>query len=291
MNNTGIILLAFGKQGYGYAAMNLAMSIKHHGCKIPIHLLAHRGTFEGVPLVFFDSVNWIEDSFFMDGDKMNVAKAKIELINNLPFEHNIYLDVDAMAMKDLTPFIQKVVESCKPYMNDVMGSGKYGEDISYDAWAKHDYAWPFFGLEEEDIWRTIQSSWAYFRKGQFVQSLYNTLRYYLEKRYPLDQLRGNWATGQLPDELLFSGVCAKLGYDPSFEGQPIFFGNNLQKTTQQVISEHYILSMYGNGNRPNNLTRPHWQEWYSAEMFVMSEKYGVPWYKKEYVMRDKILNF
>lgn len=287
---SGIILLAHGKKGYGLAAFNLAMSIKHHGCKLPIYLFAGKGTLDGVPLQFFDTVDYIDESFYMDGPTLNVAKSKIELINRLPYDHNLYLDVDGMALKDLTPLIEGLSNQEQEYLTDVMGTGQYGEDIVYDMWAKHDFAWWFFGLDQDDTWRTIQSSWAYFRKGSFTQSLYGMLRYYLEKKYPLNQLKHVWAKGQLPDELLFSGVCAKLGYDPGYNERPVFFGNVVKQSTDDVIKEHYVLSMYGNGNTSNTLTRPMWQEYYSGEVHKMSRLYNVPWYKSVYVMRDKILN-
>ncbi|MGL4337816.1 MAG: hypothetical protein ACRCST_13065 [Turicibacter sp.] len=287
---TGIVLLAYGKPGYAYAAYNMAMSIKYHGCKLPIYLFASRGTFDGVPLNFFDEIKWIDESFYMDGRTLNVARSKIEILNHLPFDQNIYLDVDGMALKDLTPFINEIIFSDKPYMTDVMGSGNYGEDILYDAWAKHEVAWPFFDLDKEDKWRTIQSSWAYFRKCEFISSIYGLLHHYLEKRYPISELKMRWAKGQLPDELLFSGVCAKLDYDPSFKTTPVFFGNHLQKTTTEVINDHYILSMYGNGGSGGTTTKLHWQEFYSSELWNISQKMGGLWYKREYVMRDKILN-
>ncbi len=36
----GILLMAWGKRGYGFMAHNLAVSIKHHSPGIPIHLIA-----------------------------------------------------------------------------------------------------------------------------------------------------------------------------------------------------------------------------------------------------------
>lgn len=290
METTGIVLLAHGKRGYGYMAFNLALSIKHHGCNLPIYLFANEGTLSGVPLLFFDHVEYISEDFYKDGPILNVAKSKINILKHLPFDHNLYLDVDGMALKDLTPFVESVINAGKPYMTDVMGTGLYGDNIPYDAWAKHEYAWPFFELDKTDTWRTIQSSWAYFKRGSFIDSMYNTLAHYLYKGYDLKELKGRWAKNQLPDELLFSGVCAKWNYDPSFTESPIFFGNTYSKTPQQVAEDHYILSMYGNGDRPNSLTKPMWQEYYSQEMYKIATSHKMPWYKKEYIMRDKILN-
>lgn len=292
MSDVKIILLAHGKRGYAYAAFNLAMSIKHHGCKIPIHLFAEREPFEAVPMNFFDEVTWIEPEFYTYRNQRNIALSKINIVRDLPAIHNIYLDVDAMALKDLTPFIENVVSLDKKYLTDVIGCGKKGDAIAYDCWAKHDYAWPFFNLKEDCDWRSIQSSWAYFHcdcKDEF----FKLLKHYFEKNYPLEQLKEKWAKDQLPDELLFSGVCAGIDIDPTYNDKPVFFGTKqLEGTFTDIINNHYILSMYGNGsyNSSKTLTKLVYQDWYSKEMHNMSIKHHMPWYKKEYIMRDKAVN-
>lgn len=301
INSTGIILLAHGRPGYAYMAHNMAMSIKTNGCTLPICVFASRDTFGGVPLVFFDDVKLIEKDFFTDiKGNMSVAKSKIELIKNLPFENNLYLDVDGLALKDITALIEKLIDTGKPYVTDVMGSGKFSEDISYDCWAKHEYAWPFFDLDLACTWRTVQSSYAFYKKGEFTKQLYIWLSHYHDKGYPLEMLKERWAARQLPDELLFSGVCAKLGYDPSFEGQqPIFFGNYfLSKGIEEMLERFYVMSMWGNGSGTGKpLTKLMYQEYYSGEVYKMGIEEGkkrgfeIPYYKHEYCMRDKIVNF
>lgn len=293
MQDTGIVLLAHGKKGYGLMAFNLAMSIKEYGCDLPIHVFAQQQTFDGVPLGFFNSITWINPDFYTDYfGHFSVAKSKIEVLNNLPFKHNIYLDVDGMALKNINQLAQDLINFDKPYLTDVMGTVKYGDNIQYDCWSKHDFAWPFFGLSVNDTWRTIQSSWAYFKKGEFVNELYLSLSNYLRKGYPLNQTKEKWATGQLPDELLFTGVCAKINYDPSFNQRPVFFGHSMVDGGMEVVKKsHYVLSMYGNGaTAGRTLTKQYYQDYYSKEMKIMSKKHRMPWFGKEYVMRDKIIN-
>lgn len=292
MENTRIILLAHGKKGYAYAAFNLAMSIKHHGCTIPIHLFAQRETFEGVPMIFFNHVTWIDSSFYNDQHgQVDISLSKINIVRDLPDTHNIYLDVDAMAVKDITPFIEHIVKLGKPYLTDVVGKGTKGQEIPYDVWAKHDYAWPFFGLEQNSTWYAIQSSWAYFHKDAKLD-FYPALKYYHEKKYPLSELKEKWATGQLPDELLFSGVCAHMEYDPSCDIKPIFFGTHHISNLGEIKNNHYLLSMFGNGASTGGrtLTKPIYQEYYSREISNIARANNVQGYKKEYVMRDKIIN-
>lgn len=291
---SGIVLLAHGRTGYSYAAFNLAMSIKHHSSTTPIHLFAQPETFKQTPLNYFDSVTWIDPSFYTGSDgKMSVAKSKIEVLNCLPFENNLYLDVDGLCLKNIDKLVVDLENQEKPYFTDVMGVGKYGEPINYDCWADHEYAWPFFGIDADTVWRPVQSSWAFFRKGEMVSEMYKQLRYYYEKNYPLKKLKEKWATGQLPDELLFTGVAARMGYDASFNQRPVFFGNVMVDSMKTVKDNHYILSMYGNGGvgGGRTLTKPMYQDFYSREVALMSRTYGMPQYKKEYVMRDKIVNY
>ena len=292
MNNTRIILLSFGKKGYAYAAFNLAMSIKYYGCKVPIHLFGQKDLFDSIPLDYFDFTTWIESDFYKKGNHIDVSKAKINIVGQLPDEHNIYLDVDALALKDITPLIELVTKSDKKYVTDVMGCGKKGDKIEYDCWARHEYAWPFFNLDDSKQWRSIQSSWAYFHKD-CKTDFYNLLRHFYDKRYPLNQLKENWAKDQLPDELLFSGVCAYIDHDPSFSQKPIFFGiKTPDRSLSELANDYYILSMYGNSAAMSHksLTKKVYQDWYGQQVRVMSMKNNMPWYKVNYVMNDKIIN-
>jgi hypothetical protein len=292
MNDVRIILLAHSNRSYAYAAFNLAMSIKHHGCNIPVHLFGQRQIFEAIPENYFDYITWIEPDFFTDHKGLNVSLSKINVVKYLPATHNIYLDVDAMALKDLTPFINDVISKDKKYITDVCGTGKKGDVIEYDCWAKHDYAWPFFNLNDDSIWRSIQSSWAYFHKD-CKEDLFNLLLHYFEKSYPLEELKERWAKDQLPDELLFSGVCATIGLDPSYDSKPMFFGTKqLEGKLEDIEKNYYLLSMYGNGsfNSSKTLTKLVYQDWYDKTILNLSREYHMPWFKKDYVMRGKIVN-
>lgn len=288
-----IILLAHGRRGYAQFAFNMAMSIKDAGCNIPICLYVEKEILEGVPMQYFDEVIYIEPEFYTDKGQRSVALSKINIIRDLPAEHNLYLDVDGLCLKDLTPLMDALIKTGKPYLSDVQGKGKRGDEINYDCWVKHDYAWPFFNLTEDSEWPAIQSSWAYFRRHT-AKEMHGLLMHFYQKGYPLTELKQRWAKNQLPDELLFSGVCASIGYDPSFDLKPVFFGtDNPKGSLTELLDQYYVLSMYGNGshNSARTMTKLVYQDFYSKTVLNLSRKYHMPWYKKEYVMRDKIINF
>lgn len=288
-----IILLAHGSSSYGKAAFNAAMSIKYHGAKTPIVLFCEHKTMDNISTAVFDKVIYIPEDFYTKDNKRNVALSKINLVRDLPAKYNLFIDADSMVLCDIDPLIDRLIKTGKPYMSEWMGEGKYGEDISYDCWAKHDVAFPFFGLDvEKTTWRTIQSSWAFFEKCDFTGEMYDLLLYYLEKGYDLKDLRQAWAAYQLPDELLFEGVCAKMEYDPRFDGLVIFFGNKHIDTSYSDLSKQYfILSLFGQGqNAGRTQTKTEYLEWYSREMSKMSRELRHPYYKQEEVMQGKILN-
>lgn len=59
----GIMLLAWGKRGYGFMAYNLAVSLKHHSPDIPIHLIATESVLKEVTdKLVFDTIEWLDDA-------------------------------------------------------------------------------------------------------------------------------------------------------------------------------------------------------------------------------------
>ena len=81
----GVILLAFGKRGYGFMAYNLSFSIKHYSPNIPIHLIATREVLKEVTdHSVFDSIEWLESV------PSDPGLFKAQIGRNLPFEHNLF---------------------------------------------------------------------------------------------------------------------------------------------------------------------------------------------------------
>lgn len=288
---TGIVLAAFGKRGYGYAAHNLALSLRHHGCKYPIYLYCQKDTVDSINLALFDGVFYLEQNEYTFRGRFAPGYGKINVISKLPFEENLFIDVDSLCLKPIDGLVDILRE--KDFSTIWMGEGYYQQDISYDPWANHEYAWRFFDLAIQQKWTTTQTSLVWIRKNEETLKLVRQLQYYYEKGYHPDGLKEAWARMYIPDELIFSGVIAKNNLDIKIGMEPVFFGviNNPDKGLErhEIENKYYILSMLGGaGNK--SLTIPRFQEWYSNLGRAMSAKEGIDFYDHKYVMVDKLLN-
>lgn len=286
-----IVLAAFGKVGYGYAAHNLALSLRHHGCNYPIHLYAQRETVEGVNLSLFDNVTYLEEKEYTFRGRFAPGYGKINVIAKLPFEENLFIDVDSLCLQNIDSLVERLRE--KDFSTIYMGEGYYKQDISYDPWANHEYAWQFFDLDFQQKWTTTQTSLVWIKRNEKTKEIVRSLQYYYEKGYHASGLKEAWARSYVPDELIFSGVIAKNDLDIKIGFEPVFFAvkNNPDIVLQrgEVEKKYYFLSMLGGaGNK--SLTLPKWQEWYSALGRNISKTHGVDFFDHKYVMVDKLLN-
>ena len=103
----GIFLIAFGKRGYAFAAYNMAYSLKYfnkdlkiclfHDDKIMKHLT------DQMPLsdidVFDDYVEIPQEILFSDGN-LDPCLTKISMYDYLPYDYNLFLDVDGVALRE-----------------------------------------------------------------------------------------------------------------------------------------------------------------------------------------------
>lgn len=288
---TGIVLTAFGKKGYGYAAHNLALSLRKHGCVLPIYLYAQKETIERINLALFDRVFYLEPHEYTFRGNFAPGYGKINAIAKLPFEENLFIDADSLCLREIDSLINNL--RLKDFSTIWMGEGYYGQDISYDPWANHEYAWQYFNLQKEDLWTTVQTSLVWIRRNETTEAIVKQLQYYYEKGYSQSGLKEAWARTHVPDELIFSGVIAINNLDIKLGFEPVFFGvkNNPDRSLEkyQIEEKYYFLSMVG-GAGVRSITLPKFQEWYSALGRVMGKELGIPFYDGKYIMVDKLLN-
>jgi hypothetical protein len=249
--STSIILMAFGKRGYYFAAYNIAFSIKEFGCNTPIHLvvdsIANLTKNIGHGVNVFDSIIEMEPQHLRSGDP---AWSKLHLHHYITTDNALYLDVDAVAVKDITPLITLLQESNKPYIAHTVGyhTLKEGNDIQSMQWAWANDLWAHFGLAEEAILPAINSSLVWISKVGAEPIYKKALEFY---QNPLPKLRMKWGGGQ-PDELYMNAALAALGIDPSFDGKGnddkegmIHFGMKRTLTTLEVREKFYLQSYFG----------------------------------------------
>lgn len=291
----GIILFAFGRRGYAYMAYNLAMSIKRYNKNINITLYIDEKLLDYIShdLEFFDNVNTLPASvIYRERTGIDPASVKINIPRFLPYDENLYLDVDGIALKDLQPLINTLSKKEGYYLTQVVSKGKYNEHIDYNIWSTKDKVWDFFDLnKEESIYYAVQSSFAYFKKGKDLESFYKVLKGYYDKGFLKSDIKQRWG-GTLPDEMFFGAVCGNLNYNPDSELTPIFFGNKKNvKSHEDIKKEYYISAIYGNG-KGNTLTASTYFHFYDDQMSEVCKEMGREFlYNHKVLMIDKHANF
>lgn len=258
--NVGVVLFAFGKPHYYGAAYNLAFSIKRFNSGLKIALFVDdmskvHGYANGLA-DYVDSINEIKPEHLTTGGKLDPGKLKVNLYQYLPFEHNIYLDVDAVALKDLEAMINELINAGKDYISHTVGyhTIKQGRAIPSMQWAWADDIWEHFQLRESDTLPAINSSIQYIRKSETAECLYASAKHYYENnQLPVQKLRMKWGGGQ-PDELYMNVALAKLGLDPAIipvgqtegsENGYIHFAMQRRLTFEQITERFYLQSYYG----------------------------------------------
>lgn len=254
----GVILAAFGKPNYIYMAAQLAGSIKAENPNIPITLL-HDDEVRYLPndyLPLFDTFVAIKPEHLYRNGRIDPGFVKINIPIYLQYDLNLYLDVDALCLKDLEP----IFDTKKDFATEVVGTGKKSEDINYLFWTTNESAWKHFKIPEDGIYRSVQSSSMFFRKSKFVDQLHKEMVAAYD--FPMNELSYQWG-GTMPDELIIAGVCAKLQYDPAFKAPIMFFGMTYTgETYAQITERFYLLAIYG----PKGLVRGEYLDWYDRKM-------------------------
>ena len=282
MNN--ILLVAFGKRGYGLMTHNLALSLKHHSPDVNIHLFISEPLTQYIQKEHFTTINTI--AFEDYNDHRGIAPAKIkariyELGRSIGLESFLYLDVDAICLNPIESFFDEL--RGKGISTEIIGQGTKADNINYSIWAKNSDIWDFFKLCDNAILCGIQSSWMYFEHDDVCDKIQEYLSWYMIKGIPLSMLKQTWG-GVVPDELLYQGVFAKMGiipYRPNAEKHTILFGNKQNRTEVNDASNlFYLLSIYGN----DKLTQKKWLKLYDQQLFEIDK---LNYYPYHMVMRDK----
>ena len=276
MNN--ILLVAFGKRGYGLMTHNLALSLKHHSPNVNIHLFITEPLEQHIQKEHFATIGRIEYDEYHDHRGIAPAKIKAriyELGRSIGLESFLYLGVDAICLNPVESFFAEII-----------GKGTKKDIINYSIWAKNEDIWDFFKLCDNAILCGIQSSWMYFEHNEVCDKVQEYLSWYMIKGLPLSMLIQTWGGG-IPDELLYQGIFAKMGiipYTPQAEKHTILFGNKQNRTEVSNAPDlFYFLSIYGN----DKLTVKKWLKLYDKQL---AEIDSLNYYPYDMVMRDKHAN-
>ena len=293
----GIALMAFGHPAYGKLSFNLVLSLKYHNSKLPVQLIYEEKAISQLSdkhLSFFDILTPIRAEDLYDDintkrPKLNPGKAKTRIYDYLAFEENVYLDSDAVALKDLGNLFESCAEGGQYYYSQTVGRHRLadGRDFKEMQWAWVDDIWAHYALHEEAVLPATNSSFAYIRKSEEAKQLFHRIQQNIDEGLPLNKLRMKWG-GSFPDELALNVALAQQSIDPDPGFQPVYFSMRLVKDFKEVTDNYYVLGLFGGvGFTHQSLTA-----WYDR----LIQKYSVELlgrnaeFKSHLLMRHKHAN-
>ena len=258
--STGVVLLAFGKLQYYWAAYNLAFSINKHNPNVNITVLFDdpgKALSQCHDLMkYVNHIGHIALDDIYTNKKLDPGKVKVNLYKYLPYDCNLYLDVDAIALKDIQPMIDELSQSGKNYISHCVGYHTIdkGRDFKEMQWAWADKMWAHFNLLSSYVMPAINSSMQWIVKGSQAEAIYRTAKdLYFNNPIEIKDLRMKWGGGQ-PDELYMNVALAIHGIDPALkaytknsgsEGGMIHFAMQRGLSYQDIINNYYLQSYYG----------------------------------------------
>tara|TARA_R110000868_G_scaffold179544_3_gene419628 strand:- start:7608 stop:8468 length:861 start_codon:yes stop_codon:yes gene_type:complete len=283
-----IVLTAFGKQGYFYAAYNFAFSIKHYDPTANILLIHDKGIKHlGGDLKYFDKLHEIDEYHTNPQGMFDPANVKLITykIATKHFNKYLFLDVDNIALGSLQTFYDSIEQD---FALDVEGKGGKDDKIPYCVWAENSDIWEQFKLDDNDTYYAVHSSWHFARKTKENTAMFKeAIRLNLETFKDRRLLKVKWGVS-LPDELPLGGALARRGYDASFKN-PIFYGDRFIPIAE-MKEKYLILAMYGAGIGLTNVKRDY-IEFYDRHMRDLFKAHGLnQTFKIGSIMRDKLIN-
>ena len=233
MPSRSITLLAFGRRGYGLAAHNAILSLRHHGYNGPIDLFITDTLTSLVPSIEGVTVHPIQDA--------DPGYLKLEL-PDLIKRPTLYIDVDSLAIADVTPLLDALEADGRFLITSVQGKGtSKSTSIGYFGWAKPAKVAQKEGFADDATMYGIQSSWMWMVPGSALSAIGDRARAsYM--RWDKGEF-AEWG-GSKPDELFLSIACTDLKHDPSWPDEPMWFGSGIVAHTT-IKEKHVLITLPG----------------------------------------------
>ena len=291
----GIVLLAFGKRGYGFAAYNLVVSIPAYNNTIPICVYHDDIAFSQVEpdkMKIFDKVEKIDAAKLYNDGKFDPGYVKVNLYDYYPYDLNLYLDVDALCLRDIAPLFEIIEKKPDFFYTHIIDTHTIdkGRDFKSMQWAWADEIWKHFKLKPDDVFYATNSSYQIVRKGAKARKFYEQIKKNYANPIPVDKLRMKWGGGQ-PDELYMNAALCQMKIPAQMDTDVMFFGGDLNHTFTEIEKKFYFLSMYGGGASNVSTTRMKYREWYDRRLHgLFRDRNEAHIYKSQYIMAEKHAN-
>lgn len=265
MVTKGVFLTAYGKRGYVWSAYNFAFSIKYFNPHVKITLYHDQSLYDHISddkLWVFDTLIQIPDSIKYSNGKIDPGKIKVSVYDLLPYDYTLYLDVDALALKDIAPIFDDLIRAGGYYYTTIIGTHtiQQGNDIGLKMiWADADVIWKHYNLPQDAIMPCTNSSFQFIKKCKESKELFDQIKEnVVTNPLPLNKLKTQWGGG-FPDELGLNVALAQKKIIGKYEGDYLFLGYHLsEKSFDQITNDSYILSVFGG----RNFTRLKYTDWY-----------------------------
>lgn len=292
----GIVLLAIGSPAYGKFAFNMAVSLREYSPNIPIQLVCEEHTishFNDWHKEFFDWVTVMEpeDCRYKDG-KLFPALAKLKLYEYAAFDHNIYLDVDGLVIRDITPLFDLCQNGGGYYYSQMSGLHEIKDDkndFTDLQWARVKDIISHYGLKTGDIIPAINSSFQYFKHCDESESLFNEALGLLHNPIPLHLHPQKWGKANFqPDELYMDVALAKIKLIPELAGLPqiIYFNTKRGKELTELKKSFYLIGLYGGAGFSHMSIKSMYDK--ELQRIFREKNLGTHWFKIDNLMRQKI---
>jgi len=244
----GILLCAWGKVNYGYAAFNLAASIKAINRAIPITLISDQAALSHLNdqhKLLFDHID------ILGSPVSDPGIFKVSIYDMLPYDYTLYIDVDALCINDPMLLIDKLVndfekDNSKYYRCHVHGwyDNDSPNDLPLMYWATKEVIWNQYKFTDQRL-PASQSSIQFIAKCEQAEVWYKELvELMVNNPIPLDQLKNRWG-GTQPDELYLNIQIAKTGLTPDIEGSMWFVDNAAKRPFELIQLGYTFLSYFG----------------------------------------------
>lgn len=228
------------------AACNLAVSIKHYSPDLPIYLLHDDRVFSKGN---FD-LSLFSDTKLIEPDYAHPANTKADIYDYLPYDENLFMDVDAICLKDVRPLFEELKDMNYAVTVAAVYDKNSPEVFSNLPWANKSVIWQHFNLPQDAKLPSVQSSIQFIRKSDETKKIFDQLKSNLRNEIPLNKLRNQWG-GSQPDELYLDVALAQLGVNPHIGDHAILFTHSMQKEDGRTLSlseireKFYFMSLYG----------------------------------------------
>lgn len=251
---SGIVMLALGQPNYGCFALNLAVSIRKYSGDVPMQLIYEPKALshiQGFEKKCFDVLTEIDPNDCYLNNKLAPGIAKLSLYKYLAFDNCLYLDVDAVCIKDVKPLLET---KRKGYETEVQGWGELKDnDFGIKMqWAFGSTIAERYNLPLDTKIPFINSSAQFIKKGKFAESVYKKALANILDPIPIGELNKGWGKKlphRQPDELYMNVAMMQLEHDPTCKDKLIYFKMRNEGAVlplNKIQEDYYFLGVYGN---------------------------------------------